>query len=78
MSQFFCNAIMQNYSFAIRCIHQYIRDDVIKNEPKIIDWQGHMIQLAFPYKQGYIDGGLFLYVWLPRILKINIYLCDPG
>jgi hypothetical protein len=74
VSQMFCNAIMQNDSFAIRCIHQYISDDIIKKVPKIENWQGYMIQLAFPYKEGYIEGGLFVYEWLARILKIDTHL----
>ena len=65
---------MQNYCFAINCIHQYLNDLVIKNTLKIKNWQGCIIQLAFPYKEGKIEGGLFVYEWLARILNIEIHL----
>ena len=46
----------------------------LKKIPKIANWQGYIMQLAFPYKEGYIDGGLFFYECLAKILNINIHL----
>ena len=74
VSQTFCNAIMQNDSFAIGCIQKYINHDVIKNVPKIANWQGYMIQLTLSYKEGNIEGGLFVLCWLARALNIEIHL----
>ena len=74
VAQTFCNAIMQNDSFVIRCIHAYIGNDVIKKVPKIVNWQGYIIQLALPYKEGNIEGGLFVYQWLARTLIIEIHI----
>ena len=74
VSQTFCNAIMQNDSFAIECIQKYINHVVIKNVPKIVNWQGYMIQLTLPYKEGNLEGGLFVFYWLARTLNIGIHL----
>lgn len=74
VSQTFCNAIMSNDPFSIGCKQKYISDDVIKNMPKITNWKGHMIQLSFPYKEGNIEGGLFVFWWLTRTLNIEIHL----
>ena len=65
---------MQNDSFAIECIQKYINHDVIKNMLKIENWQGYMIQLTLPYKEGNIEGGLFVFYWLARMLNIKIHL----
>ena len=65
---------MQNDSFAIECIQKYINHDVIKNVPKIENWKGYIIQLTLPYKEGNIEGALFVFYWLARTLNIEIHL----
>jgi hypothetical protein len=42
-SQMYCNAIMNNNSFAHRCIKQYMGENVIWKVPKVANWQSYMI-----------------------------------
>ena len=55
---------MHNESFAYRCIEQYMGKDVICKVSNISSWKYYMIQLALPYKQGEIEGGISVYEWV--------------
>ena len=72
VAQTFSNAIMQNDSFAIKCIERYINIDILKNVPGVANWQAYIVNLALPYKKGYIEGGPFVYSWISYIWNIEI------
>lgn len=44
--QNFCNKMMYNESYSLKCIEKYMNEDAIKKFPRIVDWQGYIIQLA--------------------------------
>jgi len=63
---------MQNDSFAIECIQRYINIDILKNVPGVANWQAYIVNLALPYKKGYIEGSPFVYSWISYIWNIEI------
>ena len=65
---------MHNDSLAYRFIVQYMGKDVIWKVPNISSWKDYMIQLALPYKQREIEGGIFVYEWLSRLLNMQVHI----
>ena len=65
---------MHTDHFAFKCIEQYMGKDIIWKIPKVASWQGYMIQLATPYIEGKIEGGIFVY----HINETKPYKCMKG
>jgi len=77
IAQTFCNAIVQNDPFAIRCIKEHIDFHYIKESKTITTWKEYIARLALPYGKGNVHGGLFVFVWLSKILNLQILIWSP-
>ena len=72
VTQTFCNAVMKNDSFSIRCIEKYVKIEIQKNVSRVANWQGYIVHLALPYEKGNIEGTIFVFNWIAYIWNIEI------